>query len=319
MILSKVDMLRRAIRRLELNSPERVMLERELFIAEAGIRGEKRLRKKFVEFYSPEPFEILWNTSLTLGNWPVQIDGLLLTPKVAVILESKNISGELYFKNDTGEFYRCDANGNKTIMDNPAVQVEKHIRFMKTWFAENKIRLRVDGILVFTALKAELCSLPPDIRTCRHHSMIEYLFKTIEEHSSGPPQNKQTLKKYREKIESQLTPYVQKPLALQYSLNPNLFERGIYCEACENFNIVRQHRRWQCLKCGHISANAGEEAVMDYFALFGVQANNEELRKFLKVEDRHIVKRILSQKNFMMDGSRRHTKYSLNGAEILSE
>lgn len=188
MILTKVDMLKRAIRRLKENTPERELLERELFMAEAGIRGEKRLQKKFVEFYSAEPFEILWNTSLTLGNWPVQIDGLLLTQKVAVILESKNISGELHFENKTDEFYRYDANGVRTIIDNPAIQVEKHMRFMRMWFAENKIRLPVDGMLVFTALKAELCSLPQNIRTCRHHHMIELLFKTIEE--SNQPSTK---------------------------------------------------------------------------------------------------------------------------------
>lgn len=309
-------MLKRAIRRLEENTPDREFLERELFLAEAGIRGEKRLQKKFIEFYSTEPFEILWNTSLTLGNWPVQIDGLLLTQKVVVILESKNISGELHFENKTGEFYRYDANGVKTIMDNPAVQVEKHMRFMRMWFAENKIRLPVDGMLVFTALKAELCSLPQNIRTCRHHQMIELLFKTIEEYPASSQQNRHTLKKYRKTIENQLTPYIQKPIALQYSLDPSLFKHGIYCETCKTFNVHRSRRRWQCGVCGITSANAGEESVMDYFALFGFQANNEEIRKFLKYNDRHVVKRLLSQSLFTKDGSRRHSKYSLNGAEI---
>ncbi|WP_379081434.1 nuclease-related domain-containing protein [Metaplanococcus flavidus] len=301
------------------NSPDREFLERELFKAEAGIRGEKRLQRKFVEFYSSEPFEILWNTSLTLGNWPVQIDGLLLTQKAAIILESKNISGELHFENSTGEFYRRDSNGIKTVMDNPAVQVEKHIRFLKTWFEENKIRMRVDGLLVFTALQAELCSLPHTIRTCRHHHMIEFLFKTINEIPTGPQLSKQTLQKYRKTIESQLTPFIQKPISVQYSLDPNLFEVGIYCEACKTFNVSRLQRRWQCATCGQISANAGEEAVKDYFALFGFQANNEEIRKFLKINNRHIVKRLLSQNFISKDGSRRHSKYSLNDAEILSE
>lgn len=301
------------------NTPERDFLERDLFLAEAGIRGEKRLQKKFVEFYSSEPFEIIWNTSLTLGNWPVQIDGLLLTQKVAVILESKNISGELHFENRTGEFFRYDTNGVKTIMDNPAVQVEKHIRFMRMWFAENKIPLPVDGMLVFTALKAELCSLPQNIRTCRYHHMIELLFKTIEEYPTSPQQSRHALKKYRKIIEKQLTPYTQKPIAVQYSLAPHLFKQGIYCETCKTFHVSRRQRRWQCEECETISVNAGEEVVLDYFVIFGFQANNEKLRKFLNLDDRHIVKRLLSQKILTKDGSRRHSKYSLNEAEILSE
>lgn len=312
-------MLIRAIRRLNENTSDRDFLERELFLAEAGIRGEKRLQKKFVEFYSSEPFEILWNTSLTLGNWPVQIDGLLLTQKVAVILESKNISGELHFENRTGEFFRIDANGVKTIMDNPAVQVEKHMRFIRMWFDENKIPLPVDGMLVFTALKAELCSLPQNTRTCRHHHMIELLFKTIEEYPSRTHQNRHALKKYRKIIENQLTPYTQKPIAVQYSMDPRLFKPGIYCEACKTFNVSRQRRRWQCEACGKTSLTAGEEAVLDYFAIFGFQANNEKLRKFLNVNDRHIVKRLLSQEILTKDGSRRHSKYSLNEVKTLHE
>ncbi|WP_203333186.1 NERD domain-containing protein [Planococcus beigongshangi] len=312
-------MLQRTIRRMKVNTAERDLLERELFLVEAGIRGERRLQKKFIEFYSSEPFEILWNTSLTLGNWPVQIDGLLLTSKVAVILESKNISGELHFENKTDEFFRYDANGVKTIMDNPAVQVEKHIRFIRMWFAENKIRLPVDGLLVFTALKAELCSLPKNIRTCRHHHMVELLFKTIEEYPSSPQQNRHVLKKYMKILEKQLTPYTQKPIAVQYSLDPRLFEQGIYCDACQTFNVSRQRRRWQCDACGKTSVNAGEEAVLDYFAIFGFQANNEKLRKFLNVDDRHLVKRLLSQEILTKDGSRRHSKYSMNKTGNLSE
>lgn len=319
MKLTRVDMLRRAIRRLEENSPDRLFLEKELFNAEAGIRGEKRLRKKFVEFYSAEPFEILWNTGLTLGNWTVQIDGLLLTPKVAIIIESKNISGELHFDNETREFYCYDAMGVKTVMDNPAVQVEKHIRFMRTWFAENNIRLQVDGLLVFTALKAELCSLPHNIRTCRHHHMTEFLFKIIDEYQPNPHQNKQSLKKHKKMIEKQLTPYIQKPITVQYSLNTNLFERGIFCEACENFKVNRKQREWRCLNCSTLARNAAEEAVLDYFALFDYGVNNEEMRKFLNVTDRHLVKRLLSHSKFTKDGSRRHSKYTLNEAENVRE
>lgn len=313
----RIDMLKRAVRRLKLYSSERIFLEKELFNAEAGVRGEMRLRKKFVEFYSTEPYEILWNTSLSLGNWPVQIDGLLLTPKAAIIIESKNISGELHFDNKTGEFYRYDSNGVKTVMDNPAIQVEKNMRFMRSWFAEHDIRLPVDGLLVFTALQAELCSLPYNIRTCRHHHMIEFLFRTIKEYPTSPQQNKQSLIKIKELIESKQTPYLQKSITLQYSLNSNLFERGIYCTACESLNVSRHQRAWRCLKCGYVAKNAAEEAVLDYFALFGYRVKNEEIRHFLRLEDRHIVKRLLSKSDFKKEGGRRHSKYSLSETEIL--
>lgn len=313
---TRVDMLKRAIRRLPLYSTERIFLEKELFNAEAGIRGEARLRKKFVEFYSTEPYEILWNTSLSLGNWPVQIDGLLLTPKAAIVIESKNISGELHFDNETGEFYRCDASGVKTVMDNPAIQVEKNMRFMRNWFAENKIRLPVNGLLVFTAVKAELCSIPHNIYTCRHHQMIEFLFKVINEYPSSPQQTKHSLQKIRNLVERKQTPFIQKTITHQYSFKPQLFDRGIFCAACETLNVARDRRAWRCLKCGDTTKNAASEAVLDYFALFGHQSSNEEIRQFLQVDDRHLVKRLLSKSGILKEGNKRHSKYSLAEAEL---
>ncbi|GKW46751.1 nuclease-related domain-containing protein [Planococcus sp. NCCP-2050] len=317
MKLTRIDMLKRAIRRLPLYSQERIFLEKELFNTEAGIRGETRLRKKFVEFYSTEPYEILWNTSLTLGKWPVQIDGLLLTSKVALIMESKNISGELHFDNDTGEFYRIDSNGVKTVMDNPAIQVEKHIRFMQNWFAEKHIHLAVDGLLVFTAVQAELCTIPHAIHTCRHHQMIEFAFRILRGYSSSPQLHKQSLKEIKHMIENENTPFHQKPIAQQYSFHPLLFEQGIHCEACETLNVLRESGAWRCLKCGNKSKSAADEAVLDYFAIFGNQAKNEAIRQFLKIDDRHLVKRLLSKNSILKHGNKRHSKYSLDAAEII--
>ena len=103
--LSKAEALRAALRRLPINYPDRGFLEKELHNAEAGVRGEQRLQKKFIEFYMKEPYQILWNVSLSLGNWSVQMDGLLLTAHEAIVIESKNISGDLYFDHETDEFY----------------------------------------------------------------------------------------------------------------------------------------------------------------------------------------------------------------------
>lgn len=307
MTLSKVEALQAAIRRLQTGSPDRDYLEKELYNAEAGIRGEHRLKRKFVEFYYPEGFEIIWNNCLALGDWPVQIDGFLLTKSVAVIIESKNISGELHFDNSTGEFYRIDRNGVKKVLDNPAVQVEKHIRFMRSWFKMHHINLAVDGLLVFTAKECELKTLPQNIRTCKLHQMMEQVFLLLKEYN--PPVYSQTsLINIKNLILASQTPYLIKPIMLQYSIKPEQLARGIYCSKCGEFTVKRAFRTWCCQLCGTLDNEAALEAVLEYFAFFGRQATNQEVRDFTGIDDRHTMKRLLTNARIEARGHRWYSK-----------
>ncbi|MFD1861934.1 nuclease-related domain-containing protein [Planococcus chinensis] len=307
MTLSRVEALRSAIRRLQTGSPERDYLVKELYNAEAGIRGEHRLKKKFIEFYFPEGFEMIWNNCLALGDWPVQIDGFLLTKSVAVIIESKNISGELHFDNDTGEFYRIDKDGVKKVMDNPAIQVEKHIRFMKSWFKLHHINLAVDGLLVFTAKECELKTLPQTIRTCKLHQMMEQIFLLLKEYNS-PMYSQSSLVNIKNLILASQTPYVEKPITLQYSIKPEHLAKGIYCTQCEKFAVKRHFRTWGCNLCGAMDNEAAYKAVLEYFAFFSRHASNRQVRDFTGIDDRHTMKRLLTQAHIEASGRKWHSK-----------
>ncbi|WKA56186.1 NERD domain-containing protein [Planococcus shixiaomingii] len=308
--LSRTEALEAAIRRMPAHLPERGFLEKELYNITAGIRGEQRLQKKFIEFYSQEKYEIIWNISLSLGKWPIQMDGLLITSRVAIVIESKNISGELHFNNDTGEFYRLDSLYGKTVMDNPAIQIEKNIRFMKSWLREHAIELPVDGLLIFTAKQSELKSLPQNVRTCRTHQMIERLFEIINDYPT-PTYTKISLLTIRKLIESKQTPYKQKPLTVQYSIQPHLFNTGIYCAQCRTPTIKRHRRTWRCEDCGLEDKEAPYQTVLEHFAFFGKPVSNKEVRTFTGIDDRHVIKRLLTELDLYREGVKRHRRYFL--------
>lgn len=309
--LTRVEALQAAIRRLPRNYERFADLEKELRNAEAGVRGEYRLKRKFIEFYTERKFEIMWNVSLSLGDWPVQIDGLLLTGTAAMVIESKNISGDLYFNNETGEFYRINAQGEKTVMDNPAIQVEKHIRFIKAWFSKQSIHLRVDGLLVFTAIQSELKTLPQNIHTCRVHQMIEKLFRVLNNHPN-PLYTDSSLKDLRVLIESRQTPYVQKPVSLYYSIDQRNFATGIYCVNCKTHTIKRHHGKWFCSQCGATNNEAAFQAVREYFAIMGGPVSNKTIREFTGISDRHQVKRLLAGNKLMIKGNKRYCTYLID-------
>src|SRR5690606_15469567 len=110
-LLSETESLVRLLYRLPENHPKRQFLQVELFRTAAGKRGEKRLEQKLKEFRLAENHRFLRNICLSKGEWRIQMDGLLLTERGAIIIESKNISGQLFFDDKTGEFSRIDLEG----------------------------------------------------------------------------------------------------------------------------------------------------------------------------------------------------------------
>ena len=64
---------------------------------EAGVRGEDRILQKLHELRMPGPFKVYSDIRLHLGEWKVQIDCLVLTDRCCIVIESKNMSGDLYF------------------------------------------------------------------------------------------------------------------------------------------------------------------------------------------------------------------------------
>lgn len=94
-LLSQTESLERLLYRLPEHHPKRPFLQIELYRTAAGKREEKRLEQKLVEFSPDENHRFVRNICLSLGDWKVQMDGLLLTERGAIVIESKNISAQL--------------------------------------------------------------------------------------------------------------------------------------------------------------------------------------------------------------------------------
>lgn len=309
--MSHIEALQSALRRLKPTHPKRSFLETELHKAEAGKRGEMRLMKKFDEFYSKEDYAVMWNVELSLNKWRVQMDGLLLTRYAAIIIESKNISDKLYFNNETSEFYRINSAGEKTVMDNPATQVEKHIRFLKEWFRKHSIALPVTGILVFTAKQAELITIPEEIPVCKVHQVIEKIFKLLNRYPIAIYPD-ESIKEIEHSIRTKQSPYTSTPLADRYFIDPAEFTKGIYCEHCKTPTIIRLKRAWICKTCRMKDDQALHKTVAEYFALVSRTAANRDIQKFALIDNRHLIKRFFSNSSLPGTGHLRDRSYSRN-------
>ncbi|ANU12155.1 nuclease [Planococcus antarcticus DSM 14505] len=306
-LLPQTEALALLLARLDHQHPQRPFLERELHWKTAGKRGEERIRKKFNEFYQEEEFHTLWNVNLKIDNWFVQMDGLLLTEHCAIIIESKNISGQLHFDEKTGEFFRVNPTGEKTVMENPKIQLNKHIRFLTHFFKMKKINLSVAGLIVFTAKDCEFISKPHGVSICKTYQMIEYLLEILQAFPLEAENIK--LSKIKKLILTNQTPYKQAPLCTYYFIDPKDLNPGVYCPNCKILTMQRAKRNWICTECGVRNASAHILAIQEYLTFVETNITNQKLREFCGFESRAVATRLLSQLDLKRIGKSKAYSY----------
>lgn len=251
----------------------------------------------------------MWNVSLKMGTWPVQMDGLLLTKRGAVIIESKNISGQLHFDEKTSEFFRINSAGEKTTMEDPRVQLNKNIRFLTQFFKAKKINLPVSGLIVFTAKDCEFASKPHRASICKTYQMIEYLLRILQAFPLEAENSK--LAKIRKQILTNQAPYKQAPLCTYYFIDPKDLRTGVYCRQCKSLSMGRAHRSWICNKCCARDPSAHLLAIQEYFTFVEPEITNRKLREFCGFESRAVATRLLSPLNLKRVGNLKTCSYHL--------
>lgn len=309
-LLPVTESLERLLYRLPDNHSRREFIQVEIFKAAAGRRGEERLHRKMIEFETEEQSRFLKNVCLSRGQWKIQMDGLLLTERAAIVIESKNISGQLYFDDKTEEFSRINTEGVKTIMEDPTIQLNKHIRFLTLFFKQQKIDLPISGMVVFTSKHCEFLAKPEHHHICKTYQLIDYLFNIIQEFPLKD--NPHDLSEIQKLLEHFQTPYERKPLCHLYSIEETELHTGILCKNCKNLSMTRKHKKgWVCADCQAVDPFAFQHAVQEYFSLVHTHLSNRQLRKFCKIESPYITSRLLAVYDLGTAGALRNRTYYL--------
>lgn len=281
--------------------------------AVAGIRGEERMRQRFIEFQPDEEVHALWDIGLAIGSWKTQFDGIVLTERGAIIIDSKNISGKLHFDDKTGEFYRFDDNDVKEVFDDPRIQLNKNIRFLSKWFARRKIHLPVSGLIVFTPKSCEFIARPKGKHLCKVYQMPEYLFQILKAFplEAEPP----NLLKIKKRIVGGHVPYLRSPICEKYYIEVSEIRTGVQCQACQAYGMERIKKSWQCGGCGHRDRQAHKFALREYFSLIDTHITNQAFREWCGISSSSVAKRLLAQFDLETSGESKAWKYSLKKKE----
>lgn len=315
-IKTELDLLPKALaiecllKRIPSNHKEREYLENQLHRAAAGIRGEGKMVKKFREFSYEGNYLPVWDLNMVMGEWAVQIDGLLLTDRCAIVMDSKNVSGEIHYDLVNEEYYRKDLpSGEILTMDNPVFQLNKHIHFIRKWFKLHNINLPVTGLIVYTANSCVFHTKPSDALICKTYQMNQYLYRILRD--SPLTAVSRPLEDIGKLIAANQVPFKLSPLSKFYKIDLRDVKTGVYCNKCSSLGMRRIKKSWICAACGNKDAAADRLAVQEYFSLIDRELTNRKFREFSGIDNSDSARRVLAKYDLEITGERKTRVYRI--------
>jgi hypothetical protein len=307
----KILILRALLRRLSKNHPKRVQIREELSGREAGYQSEEYLDKQIEQLLSSK-FIIFHDLNFSDdGNNTYQIDNLLISPQLALIIEVKNMTGELTFDSINDQFYQKVGDKIKGYPD-PVTQVQRHQSYIKKLLADNNFPpVPVDYLIVINNSNAVLIfkGTSPEVREriCKSHSFHKRVPQIEKIHTESILTNKDLRKLSRLLLKLNTPP--TNSILKQYEIKVSDLLTGVHCPSCFYLTMTRNKKQWFCPSCKEYSYDAHILALMDYFLLFNMKITNQQFRDFAKISSPDTSRRILLSTNLKSTGTNKGRTY----------
>lgn len=276
-------------------------IREEIRKQEAGVRGEDRLVDRLKELRLPGEFRVFSDVCLEMNDWKVQIDCLVVTDRCCIVLESKNISGRLYFNEELDEFYKKE-NGTETPISNPYFQLMRHIRFMKEFLRKTLPQMKVTGAVIMTAKSYRIMQKPTHYPIYKLESMIERVTQMYNS-CVGTGFSDGELDLVEKFLQGKRSTFVYTPLCEHYRIPPSEIQLGVECPGCGVLGMRRVHTTWSCSACGKNDRYAHISAVKDYFWIIDKKITNKEFRRFCMIDSKYAASRMLNSMDLIAYGS----------------
>ncbi|EDL63104.1 nuclease-related domain-containing protein [Bacillus sp. SG-1] len=276
----------------------------------AGYKGEVSLNYP-LSYLSTEDFFILHNVRLFDGSHYFQIDTLILTVKFILIVETKNMTGVLYFDTEFNQLIRTNEKGEEGFSD-PLLQVKRHKIQLRKWLATLKLsHLRIETLVVSSNSRTILQSSSDTVhKKVIHSGQHPFQFDALQEKYKREHLLKEEAMGLANEIVKQHIP-LQVDVLKKFGISPDELIKGVKCPHCECLPCKRAYGKWVCENCGGESKDAHIAALRDYALLLGTEVTNGEVREFLRVDSGATINRVLTSANFPSRGTRRWKVYSL--------
>lgn len=293
------------LKRLNPGHEKAFKIEEELSLQEAGENGEKHLLTILTENQLPKNTYILHNISIK-SIITIQIDIILISPSWCLILEVKNLNGELTFTNNPPQLI-CVKEDKKLSYRSPEAQIDQYILALTTFLEQHQIKVPIYGAIVLPYNNAIIDKPPSKYPLFMGRGIIQYIWSLPKKEVIPSKQVGELLIQYsKERIWDHF------PLTQYYSINPQEIRTGVECPNCGTIPMKRLKRTWHCEKCNTRSMYAHEKALRDYYMLINKTISPSEAMNYLRLRNRFEATRILKANSKSRTGNTTACKYELS-------
>ncbi|WP_134704534.1 nuclease-related domain-containing protein [Ammoniphilus sp. YIM 78166] len=307
-----IQMEETLLRRLPNNHPKRPDILKSLERNWKGYRGEQSL-DYYLKFLPERDYLHFQDLAIPYQDTSFQLDSLLLTPSLAIIIESKNFHGTLIFDERSGQFLRENDQQQKEGYSNPIQQAKRHKYLLEKWLLEQNVKSFPIRYLVSISKPTTIIKTEPD---------SSKMYDIVVHAERVPDKIKEIEAKYPQKV---LSSYLLNRLShllieahvptdsdtniLQtYGINPSEILIGVKCPQCGEYSMIRKHGTWACPKCIAEDKKAHAQAIYEYLLLYHT-ITNRQCRDFLQLVSENTAKRLLTQMNLPYKGATSNRTY----------
>ncbi len=292
------------IKRIDPLHPKFQQIQINYLKAKSGVWGEESIDYYLSNYHHPYPHVILQDVHLFANSY-FQIDNLFITQFFILVIEVKNIKGNIELTQKPFDMIRTNELGEQMSLDSPEEQLEKNMIWLNDWLGSKGWTIPVKGIIVFTNMESQIKVNETTSSVVKGKHLPTWIRKMehTKEHLT-----KSQMKELAGEINSNHTSYKHKSILERYQLTKEEIITGVQCPECFEFGMKKNRRHWSCSN-NHHSTDAHLKTLDDYFYIFGMSITNKECRRFLHIENVHISKRILSSMDLHINGKTKRREY----------
>lgn len=298
--------------------PQKQVINQRATNLHSGYKGEKAL-EYYLNFLPEDQFFIFHYLRLPDKYGHFQLDFLLLTIYFHLIIEVKNIYGNINF-DKFGQAFR-EIDDEVKVFSSPVQQVNlQHSRLMD-WHRINDLpTVPIEKIVVYSRDDMYLRNLSNDkiiSDLVMHRDKLLPKIKSYMEKYQTPRLTEKQIMEMSCKLMEEHCPE-DFLLMEKLGMSSDQLIKGVFCPGCENVPMLWGYGKWHCSHCGFLSKTAHQPALADFVLLNQDFITNKQAREVLQLNSIHTTKRLLQREAIAQHGISSGTNYKLDFEKLLS-
>lgn len=298
------------LRNLPSDYPLLSKINAELSKQMSGYYGERSL-DYHLSSLDEDKYDIYPGLRLSHNNRNFQIDTLILSNNYLLIVEVKNLPGELEFDSSKGQLIQ--KLGDKiNVYDDPFAQVQQQKLKLMKWLEDLRIPpIPIDTLVVLSnnnALVKRVTGASNNYwKLCRCINALEKIgnFEKTYQSAYISIKDKKKLAKLLLKHDTPLNSDILK----RFNIPKQDILPGISCPICFSRPMIHIFGTWNCPVCGEKSKTVHEQKIFDYFLLINSEISNNQFRAVTLLDSRHIANRLLNSMDLSHRGTNKGRVY----------